>query len=1300
MRIALTEKFPRRTVSLVAGRTSLIDDRVVLALEEYAAAQDAHSPISRESLLAKYADVADEVIGCLDSLDFIRHVAPQLNDNAEADSGNSSAVRPLAALGDFRIVREIGRGGMGVVYEAEQLSLGRPVALKVLPFAAMLDKQQLARFKNEARAAATLDHPNIVAIYSVGVERGVHYYAMQLIDGQSLAQMIGVMRQKQESGVRGQESGVRGQESGADDQKSPAHPLTPSPAHSSTPSPAHTPAAETVPRAALSTIPAYDTRDYCRTIAELGIQAAEALDHAHQNGIIHRDVKPANMLIDETGKLWVTDFGLARLEADAGMTMTGDIVGTLRYMSPEQALAKRVVIDHRTDIYSLGITLYELLTLRPVFEGDDRQQLLHQIAFDEPPPPRKLNRQIPPELETIVLKAIRKNPAERYLNARDLADDLRNYIANRPINAKPPTARERLVKWSQRHPAGVRASMLALSVIAIAVAASGGWIVRDRATRQAALELQITQALEDAKTWHQSDKLTEAMSAVKRAGGLLASGGCSDELKNRIDQWRADLEIVGRLEQIRLDEAAPATMIILPRLGGPEKAASPSELLSLPVDTVWNRPAADRAYRREFQRYGIDIDALDVEGPSRRIRNSSIKQELIAALDDWFQVTQFIDSRRNEKSPGKKELLHIARLADPDPWRNRLRDAVERDNGDALTTLAADQDVLAQPPSTVMLLARALDNRKLFSPEVQLMEAVQRRHPADFWINTQLAFCLENIKPARLDEAIGFRRAAVALRPDSPGAYLRLGATLVQCGKYPPGEAALREAIRLKPDFATASYDLGTTLYEQGRYPEAEATLRETIRLNSNMPEAYLNLASALAHQDKYVEAEADLREAIRLRPNIENAHVDLGYVLSAQGKVTEAEAANREAIRLHPDDAKGYTNLGAALSDQHRYAEAEAAAREALRRQPDSRLVGYKNLVNDLQNQRKYVEAEAAAREAIHLKSDDSSIHYSLGVILVDQGKMADAEAEFREVLRLQPNDSRAHRDLAAAIGKLAEIDGGPRPWDEIAAEYARAVEFAEDGPTSAALRKRLCQELANWDEVFDRVTKLLPNEPTVWLGRGQQRALREKWSEAAADYAKVIRQRSISTESVEYAGLLLLLGDAQSYQQFCQGLVDRPGQPKDAYAGVNLARACALGPANAVDAARMVEWVTQGLQGDISGYRQHVLGLAHYRAGHYDLAIQYIAESNARGWGARTTGQGQNSLVLAMAHHRLSHTDEARQCLEAARQSIEKMRPKPDKLAQINPVDWVAVNVLWREAEALLKESALEPKTNTTDN
>ena len=255
--------------------------------------------------------------------------------NAEALAG---------CLGDFRMLRELGRGGMGVVYEAEQISLCRKVALKVLPFAATLDPRQLQRFHNKARAAACLHHANIVPVHGVGCERGVHYYAMQLIEGQSLETLLQEMRRAQNQAAVPSPAVRQGK---GEPQTNPTVPVAASAAAER----------ETVrePRAPASTLPSpREGAPYFRRVAELMNQAAEALEHAHQSGVVHRDIKPGNLMLDGRGLLWVTDFGLAQFNSDARLTLTGDLVGTLRYMSPEQALAKRVIVDHRTDIYSLG----------------------------------------------------------------------------------------------------------------------------------------------------------------------------------------------------------------------------------------------------------------------------------------------------------------------------------------------------------------------------------------------------------------------------------------------------------------------------------------------------------------------------------------------------------------------------------------------------------------------------------------------------------------------------------------------------------------------------------------------------------------------------------------------------------------------------------------------------------------------------------------------------------------------------------------------------------------------------------
>jgi WD40 repeat protein/serine/threonine protein kinase len=417
--------------------------RVLRVLEDYLAELERGGRPDPEALLARHPDLADLLKEYLDRLDVLHQAAGQIRvpGSSAAPGPALAASDELGRLGDFQLVREVGRGGMGIVYEAFQLSLERRVALKVLPLAATMDPRQLQRFRNEARAAATLDHPHIVKVYAVGEERAVHFYAMQFIDGQSLADFL---RQRLPA-----ESSP-----GADNATGPYE---------------AGPATTALQKATRNSAPR--DKAYFRNVARLGIQAAEALEHAHGLGIVHRDIKPGNLLLDGQGELWVADFGLARTAADSGLTITGDLVGTVRYMSPEQALARHSLVDHRTDIYSLGATLYELLTGQPAVGGEDRQEILLHIANKEPRLPRALDRNIPAELETIVLKALAKEPGERYATARELAEDLTAFLQDRPIKARRPTPGQRAAKWARRHRGVATAAVagLALAVLILGV---------------------------------------------------------------------------------------------------------------------------------------------------------------------------------------------------------------------------------------------------------------------------------------------------------------------------------------------------------------------------------------------------------------------------------------------------------------------------------------------------------------------------------------------------------------------------------------------------------------------------------------------------------------------------------------------------------------------------------------------------------------------------------------------------------------------------------------------------------------
>jgi serine/threonine protein kinase len=289
---------------------------------------------------------------------------------------------PVEQLGDFKLMREIGRGGMGVVYEARQISLNRRVALKVLPPGLGLTQQAITRFEREARAAAKLHHTNIVPVYATGEDAGCHYYAMELIEGKSLSDLLKELEQDPDHALL--QSAPAGQakegESGS----------------SGTLSDGST-----------------TRRGRFGAVARLMADVAEALDYAHGRGIIHRDIKPANLMLSADGRLCVTDFGLARIAQEPGMTVSGSFLGTPAYMSPEQIAAGRIEVDHRTDVYSLGAVLYEMLTLRRPFPGDARDKVLTGIMTKEPPAPRKVNPRVPIDLETICQKAMENRCAAR-----------------------------------------------------------------------------------------------------------------------------------------------------------------------------------------------------------------------------------------------------------------------------------------------------------------------------------------------------------------------------------------------------------------------------------------------------------------------------------------------------------------------------------------------------------------------------------------------------------------------------------------------------------------------------------------------------------------------------------------------------------------------------------------------------------------------------------------------------------------------------------------------------------------------
>jgi serine/threonine protein kinase/tetratricopeptide (TPR) repeat protein len=492
-----------------------------------------------DEYIARCPELAEEIRDLFDAIVMMEDLKPVAADLTGAFTGLAGAAAGearLERLGDFRILREVGRGGMGVVYEAEQESLGRRVALKVLPSVALADRQQKKRFQREARATARLHHTNIVPVYGVGEHEGMSYYVMQFIQGAPLDQVLVELRRlkKTKSTATTKQAipaAVSAQapsaEAAAGDvarslltgtfqaaepwkQKDPGSGQRSSsvemPASGSAASAAggdgSAPLSESSVRLSGQTgqLSLGDSgRHYYLSVAGIGLQVAEALEHANSQGIIHRDIKPSNLLLDHHGTVWVTDFGLAKALADGeNLTHTGDIVGTLRYMAPERFVG---VADARGDIYSLGLTLYELLVQQPAFVETDRNRLIHQVTHQEPPPPRKLNPGIPRDLETIVLKACDREPARRYATAGALAEDLKRFLADRPVGARRVSKVERVWRWCRRNPAlAAETASVLLLLLVIAVGASLMAVHFQRlAQHEADLRLQAQDALEAAE---------------------------------------------------------------------------------------------------------------------------------------------------------------------------------------------------------------------------------------------------------------------------------------------------------------------------------------------------------------------------------------------------------------------------------------------------------------------------------------------------------------------------------------------------------------------------------------------------------------------------------------------------------------------------------------------------------------------------------------------------------------------------------------------------------------------------------
>ena len=496
------------------------------------------------------------------------------SDDAQ-DSRSPNTQSRYPQIEGYAIKGVLGEGGMGIVYRAEQNQLHRTVALKVLQHTlAATSESAVERFEREARSAAKLHHTNIIPIYDYGTSGGLHYYAMELIQGDSLDRFI--RNPSDEETPRPLADRIRsavdlsGSHStlGGKDETNRASSLQSSHATSGN-----------------------LARRYVREVARWIADAADALDYAHKEGIIHRDIKPSNLILSGDGRIMMADFGLAKDLADQSVTREGTFIGTLRYVSPEQAMAKRVRLDHRTDIYSLGATLYELLTFQPAFPGNDQKEILGAIISRDPVPLRKIASYIPSELETITLKALEKSPDDRYQSASEMADDLRRFRTDVPIHAKRPGVYSRSAKFVRRHPARAIAAVFALSALCLTAMYFASENRRVSELRQS-LESAAAHALAKTGTseWDEADStFRSVVETDEQEGGILSQ----DALARALTNWCRN----GLLQYNSLDD--PSQMALLDEA---EAHCDQAIAIAPNPDPAWNNLGVIRRKRGQYKK--------------------------------------------------------------------------------------------------------------------------------------------------------------------------------------------------------------------------------------------------------------------------------------------------------------------------------------------------------------------------------------------------------------------------------------------------------------------------------------------------------------------------------------------------------------------------------------------------------------------------------------------------------------------------------------------------------------------------
>jgi serine/threonine-protein kinase len=763
-------------------------------------------------------------------------------------------------------------------------------------------------------------------------------------------------------------------------------------------------------------------------------QVCQTLAYAHARGVIHRDLKPANVMVGAFGEVQVMDWGLAKMldpvsvdreptacaggAGDTGVeSRAGSVVGTPAYMPPEQARGEVARLDEHCDVFGLGAILCEILTGQPPYAAQSRRELLRKAEEGETADAYARLDACGADGDLLRLaKACLAVPMEdRLRDAGIVAREMTAYLANvqeklraaeveraaAQAKAEEAKAKAAAERHARRLTMGLGAVILAGVVV---IGGGGGWWLRQRAERDRAAEADLSAA----EKLVEEGLLIEAQQAAERAKGRLGEGG-SEPLRQRMEQLQGNLKVVAALEHVRIDQAA------------------------LKEDR-FDSQSANTGYRKAFRQQGLNVEEDDPAETATRIRSSPIKNQLLAALDHWAGVKQ------TYQMGGHERLREAANLADDSGWRRQIRQALEAKDQKAVRQLTKESGATDLPPPTVVRLAEVLTAGEALDDALAVLVAGLRRHPDDFWLNHELATLLVRVEPPRQQDAVAYYRAALALKPNSPGARLNLGIALIDLKR--PTEAAeeFRETLKIQEDYSAAYNCLGMALHDQGKLTEAMEEYGNALRCNENDADAHNNMGTTYYEMGQPDKAEEKFREALRLRKRYPKAHFNLGNALFAQGKDAEAIDEYRTALGLQKNFPNAHVNLGEVFRKQRKFAEAEAEYRKALadkRDYPSAHLC----LGEVYREQRKFDEAIDEFRKALRAQEDYPEVRVAWGKALMAQGKLAEGEEQYREAIRLKEEYPEAHLGLAFALhlqGRYSEAVAGFRRGHELGSARA----------------------------------------------------------------------------------------------------------------------------------------------------------------------------------------------------------------------------------------------------------------------